>query len=75
MMYVRIAALLVLLLFLGPLATPAGPTYARLLVHDVGATLEGLLGGAAFLTWVLRRLAEAILLRASGRRLRAATRA
>lgn len=74
MTYIRIATVVTLLVFFWPLATPAGPVYAGFLFHNLGPVAEGLLGGVALLTWVLRRLAEVVLLRASGRRLQAAAR-
>ena len=71
MTYVRLATLTALLLFLAPLATPAGPTYWRLLTAHPWLTLEAVLGLTLALTWTLRRLAETLFLRASGRRLHA----
>lgn len=71
MIYVRIAAVTSLLLVLGPLATPAAPTYARMLATNKALVLEATLGLTLALTWTLRRLAETLFLRASGRRLRA----
>lgn len=71
MTYVRIAAVVTLLVFLWPLATPAGPAYARMLVHQRAWIAEGLIGMGVLLVWLLRRLAEVVFLRASGRRLRA----
>jgi hypothetical protein len=71
MTYVRLALVTTLLLMLGPLATPAGPTYWRLLQARPALTLEATIGLTLALTWTLRRLAELLFLRASGRRLRA----
>ena len=71
MTYVRIAALAALLLFLAPLASPAGPTYWQMLTARPWLTLEAILGLTLALTWMLRRLAETLFLRASGRRLHA----
>jgi hypothetical protein len=71
MTYVRIAALTALLLFLWPLASPAGPTYGRMLTARPWLMLEAILGLTLALTWLLRRLAETLFLRASGRRLHA----
>ncbi len=71
MTYVRWALLTALLLLSWPLATPAGPTYARLLWTQRTLTLEAACGLTLALTWLLRRLAEILFLRASGRRLRA----
>ncbi len=73
MMYVRVAVVLALLLLAWPLATPAGPAYARLLARRGQRALEGALGLIAFLVWGLRRLSAWVFLRASGGRLRASS--
>lgn len=72
MTYVRAAVIVTLLLFLWPLATPAGPAYGRLLGANVRLVLEGAIGLALALIWTLRRLGALLFLRSSGRRLRAA---
>lgn len=74
MIYVRIAVVLTLLAFLGPLATPAGPTYWHMLATNRRLVMEAALGLALATTWTLRRGAELLFLRASGRRLRATAR-
>lgn len=68
---VRVAVVLALLLLAWPLATPAGPAYARLLARRGQQALEGTLGLIVFLMWSLRRLGAWLFLRASGGRLRA----
>lgn len=71
MTYVRIAAVVTLLVFLWPLATPVGPAYAHLLVRQRAWLVEGLLGFGMLMAWLLRRVAAVVFLRASGHRLRA----
>lgn len=71
MIYVRVAVVLTLLAFLAPLATPAGPTYWQMLATNRRPIAEAAIGLALAMTWTLRRAAEMLFLRASGRRLRA----
>jgi hypothetical protein len=71
--YVRVAVVITLLLFVAPLATPAGPTYWQMLATKRSLVTEAAIGLALAMTWTLRRTAELLFLRASGRRLRAST--
>lgn len=71
MIYVRGAVVITLLLFLAPLATPAGPVYGQMLATNRRLVSEAAIGLALATTWTLRRTSELLFLRASGRRLRA----